>query len=357
MRHLTLTLAALGAMIAPIMSTPAQAQLTAPMTLRDRLVVVSSISAAALAEGLTRGFAERYGETAAPILHSLPTARAVEVFCAGTGPQTPDMLVALRRMPRAMIETCNTNGVRDIIEMDLGLGAVVLAVRRGEATPALTSRQVWEALAAERHVEEEFVPNRVRAWSDISPTLPRAEIRMMVPDDASGNRALFDDLVMEAGCRNVRPIRLLFEATYRRAKCITQRTDGRATSVSMVNAPSALLTAPPGTIGVLTYEQVSNSGGNFVALSLDGVVPTAASIANFDYEQTRTVYLYAKRQHARNQQGVGVVRGIQEFLNEAASEGTTGPGGYLTSAGLVPLGPAERAAQRRVAETQTLMSR
>lgn len=352
MRHLALTLAVLGAAIAP-----AAAQPGTPMTLRDRLVIVSSSSSAAVAQGLTRGFSERYGDAAAPILNSVGSIHATEAFCIGTGPQTPDVAVVTRRMPRAMLETCQSNGVRDIVEMELGLGAVVLAVRRGDAAPALTSRQVWEAIAAERFVDDEFVPNRARNWAEVSPTLPRSDIRMLMPDTSSGTRALFDDLVMEAGCRNVRQIRLLFEATYRRAKCVTQRIDGRITQLPAANVPAALLAAPAGTIGVLTYDQLSASGGNLVALSLDGVVPTAASIASFDYEQTRTVFLYAKRQHGRNQQGVGVVRGIRELLVEAASEGAAGPGGYLTGAGLVPLGPADRAAQRRVAEAQSLMSR
>jgi phosphate transport system substrate-binding protein len=86
-------------------------------------------------------------------------------------------------------------------------------------------------------------------------------------------------------------------------------------------------------------------------------MPTIAAIGNLDYEQARTFFVYAKRQHSRNQQGVGVVRGIREFLLEATSEHAGGPSGYLAAAGLVPLTPAERAAQRRVAQRQTLMSR
>jgi phosphate transport system substrate-binding protein len=87
------------------------------------------------------------------------------------------------------------------------------------------------------------------------------------------------------------------------------------------------------------------------------VTPSSTSIGSLDYDPARTFYLYAKRQHSRNQQGVGVVRGIREFLLEATSEHAGGPSGYLAAAGLVPLTPAERAAQRRVAQRQTLMSR
>jgi hypothetical protein len=62
------------------------------------------------------------------------------------------------------------------------------------------------------------------------------------------------------------------------------------------------------------------------------VLPTIASIAAMDYDPTRVVYLYAKRQHARNKQGVGVVHGIAELLTEASSESATGPAGFLARA-------------------------
>lgn len=327
------------------------------LTLRDRLVVVGSASSAGLTQLLVRNFTEHFYGVVPPITNTVGSTRALEAFCGGVGPQTPDIAVVTRRMPRAMIEACAANGVRDIVEIRLGLGAVVVAARRGEAAPALTSRQVWEALVAERPADEEFVPNRARFWSDVAPALPRSDIRLIVPEQGAGTRALFDDLVMEAGCRFVREMRLLFEAAYRRGKCIGLREDGRITEVRSDQVPAALLAAPPGTLAVISYDQLVASGGNLIALPLDGVAPNPATIGNLDYDHTRTFFLYAKRQHSRNQQGVGVVRGIQEFLIESTSEQAGGPGGYLTGAGLVPLGPAERAAQRRIAEQSRPMSR
>jgi phosphate transport system substrate-binding protein len=334
---------------------PAAAQ--GGMTLRDKLVIVSSSSSAGLSTLLARAFAERFPAVPAPATEAIGSARALDRFCAGIGPQSPDIALSTRRMPRTMLETCAINGVRDIVEVQLGYGAVVLATRRGDPVPPLTSRQVWAALAAEQPVEDEFLPNRARFWSDAGPGLPRNEIRVILPAAGSGIRALFDDLVMEAGCRQVREIRLLFEAAYRHSKCVTLRSDPGVRALPSADIPSALLAAPPGTIAVMSYDQLVASGGNFVALNLDGTVPTPATIASDDYDQSRVFYLYAKRQHSRNSNGVGVVRGIHEFLAEATSEQAVGPGGYLTAAGLVPLGPADRAAQRRVALRLTPMSR
>ena len=336
-------------------AAPAAAQ--GHMALRDRLAILASHSLTPVARMLSGSFSERFEDAGQPLLRSLTSGAALDLFCAGIGAQTPDIAIVSRRMPRAVLETCQTHGVRDIVELQLGLGAVVLAVRRGEPTPNLTARQVWEALAAERVQNEDFVPNRVSLWSDIAPTLPRSEIRIVLPDESNGTTSLFEDLVMEAGCRDVRAIRLLFEANYRRSKCIALRDDGRVRRVDQRDVPAQLLAGPRGTVAVLSYDQLLASGGNFIALSLDGVLPTQATIFAQDYGPTRTIYLYAKRQHTRLQEGVGVVRGIREFLNEATGEAAAGPSGYLAVTGMVPLGPAERAAQRRIAERMTLMSR
>lgn len=343
----------LGLTLAACVAAPAVAQ----GVMRDRLAIISSTSAGPAARLIGASFTERFEGVAEPTRRTLPTTAALELFCAGIGPQTPDLALVVRRMPRSMLETCQGNGVRDVVEMRLGLNAVLLAVRRGEGTANLASRQVWEALAAERIVDEEFVPNRRALWSEISPNLPRTEIRVIAPNEGTGTNGLFEDMILEGGCRDVLAIRLIFDASYRRSKCVTLRDDGRVQRVGGLEVPAALLASPPGTIGVITFDQLQASGGNLLALSMDGILPSQASIYAQDYVATRIVYLYAKRQHTRLRDGVAVVRGIQDFLNEATSEAAAGPGGYLSATGLVPMPPAERAAQRRIAERLTLISR
>lgn len=336
-------------------SVPASAQ--PAMVLRDRLLIVSSETA----NRLTRRIAEfhsdqRQGAAFPPEVRAVGSNTALDLFCAGVGPATPDIAVTTRRMPRSTAETCRANGVQDIVEIRIGMGALVIAARRGDPIQALTSRQVYEGLAAERASDEGFISNPDQTWADVSPGLPAVPIRFLVPDESSGTRSLFEDLVMEAGCRGVRQIRLLFEAPYRRSKCVTLRADGVIRELDPLDAPAQLLASPPGTLAVLTNTQVLESGGNLVALSLDGISPTAATVASLEYNQTRTVFVYAKRQHARNNQGVGVVRGIHEFLADATAEAMTGPGGMLSGAGLISLQPADREAQRRIAANMTLMT-
>jgi phosphate transport system substrate-binding protein len=155
----------------------------------------------------------------------------------------------------------------------------------------------------------------------------------------------------------VKAVRTIFSAAFRVSKCVTLRGDGRIRELASEAVPSALLDSPPGTIGVISYAQLLESGGNLVPVALNGVLPTATTIANDDYDVARTIYLYAKRQHSRNAEGAGVVRGIREFTADAVSEPVGGPGGLLTQHGLVPLAPALRAQQRDIAARQTLLNR
>ncbi len=337
-----------GLLATVLAAMPAAAQ--GSVTLREQLVIAGSSSSEAIGRMLAGRFAERFEGVQRPQLEVAGTARAFELFCAGVGPETPDLALVTRRMPRAVFEACQTNGVTDVVEIRLGYGAVVLATRRGDIMPVLSSRHVYQGLASERTDGDGFTPNRAVVWADVDPSLPRREIRVLVPEVGSGMRALMEDLILEAGCREVRAIRLLFEAAYRRSKCISLRADGRVIAVGADDIVGALLAAPPGTIAVMSFDQLLRSGGNLLPLSLDGVLPAAASIMTLDYNQAQTIYLYAKRQHGQSRHGVGVVRGIREILGEVTSEQAAGPGGYLTIAGVLPLPPAERAEQRRIAD-------
>jgi phosphate transport system substrate-binding protein len=322
---------------------------------RDDLVIVGSASGAAVGQMLVGQFRESRPGQVDTSYRPLGSIEAATGFCAGAGPRHPDLAIVSRRMSRTMLNNCAENGVRGIVELRLGRGAVVLAVRRGEPTLSLATEDVWKALAADQVEREEFVPNRRRFWSDVSPGLPAMPIRVLVPAPDRGLRSMFDDLVMEAGCRHDKAIQLIFDAGYRQSRCVTLRDDGAVIEIPSERMPAALLEAPPGTMAVMTFAQLVQSGGNFVPLGLDGVVPSTASIASLEYEPTRAIYLYAKRAPGRPGGARDAARA--EFLALATSEEAVGPGGFLGLLGLVPLSPAVRATQRAAAESLTPMSR
>lgn len=326
-------------------------------TEREGLWILASGSTSHVTRELIEGFSTSHQLPARPRLDVLPTPQALEAFCSGVGGATPDIFVTSRRATPAAKEYCRARGVTEVVELQIGIGSLVLAAKNGDPLNTLSSEEVWRALGAEVVRGEEFVPNRARLWREVSPALPNSEIRLVTAAGGS-SRAYFEDLVLQSGCRHNPTIRLIFEAGYRRSKCVTMRQDGRIVERRVEDIPGEILRAPAGTIGTVTLSQVRASGGTLVPIKLDEVVPTNATIASLDYLPTFNIFLYAKRQHSRAVGGVGVVRGIREFSAFAVSEQVVGPEGRLaTNTGVVSLPPDDRVKQRRAAASQTILTR
>jgi phosphate transport system substrate-binding protein len=164
-----------------------------------------------------------------------------------------------------------------VVELRVGQGAVVIAMRRGDNLPNLSTYQIYTALAADLAQNEEFIDNTLNTWSRVGANLPETPIRAILPDRTNGTRALFNDFVMEGGCRDVKAVRLIFLASIRVPKCTTLRHDGRVRETSVAEVPAALLDSPPGTIAAISYAQLLESGGNLVPVALNGVLPSATS--------------------------------------------------------------------------------
>jgi phosphate transport system substrate-binding protein len=333
-----------------VASGPASAQQA--RTLRERMVIVGSSTMKAYADVVfdqlqkTRGIKPPEEAPAGGL-------RGPRRFCEGLGAQYPDILASARRMPRALYETCIARGVLDIIEVKLGLGAVVLATKRGENKFGLSPLQIYRALAAEIPDKDhgEIKPNTYVKWSEVSPELPDEPIKVIGPEKSSGMRTFFDDAILQTGCRKEPTIRMIYDAGLRVQKCTTLRTDGVFAEVPEGQSTvAALMSSEPGTIAILGYGELVASGGNAAALALDGVIPSYQTIAGEDYTFARTLYFYVKRAHMPSEGGVGVVNGLQEFLNEVTSEQMIGPGGALNEHGLVSLPAALRVEQRRSVE-------
>ena len=72
--------------------------------------------------------------------------------------------------------------------------------------------------------------------------------------------------------------------------------------------------------------------------TVNGVVPTKESVAAGEYPVSRPLYFYVKGQH------IGVVPGINEYVQFFLSEAISGEGGTLEAAGLIPQ-PADKSAE------------
>lgn len=324
---------------------------SAPRGERPRMIIESS----ALMVEMTEAIAERIGATGerAPDIRVNLTADSMRAFCAGTGVGHPDVLASSRRMRIHEYERCIDNGVVDIIEVKIGFAALVFVQRVQDEPMYLTLRTLYRALAAEVPDENgEFRANAGATWRDVESSLPATPIRVLIPLPGTGSHGVFDDLVMQGGCRKERAIKEITEAGERVRLCTTLRQDG--TSVAMPSPffrtlQPVLAGSPNGTIGILPYHVALSETARFRILPLEGEMPSPESITGDSYELSQPYYYYVKRAHMLPPDGSGVVAGLREFVIEAASEEAIGPGGYLTDLGIVPMLPEERAAAQRSA--------
>ena len=95
--------------------------------------------------------AEQFGTTSGmtpPVVESTGTGGGMEQFCKGVGAETPDITNASRRIKKSEFENCQKNGVKDIIEIQVGIDGLALAQSNKGAKFALSTADVYKALAA-----------------------------------------------------------------------------------------------------------------------------------------------------------------------------------------------------------------
>lgn len=304
----------------------------------------------------TTRVAENYSRKSgmkAPKVEALGTGGGIKLFCSGVGDNYPDVANASRPMTRTEFDTCAANGVNDIVELKVGFDGIVIAADRGAPDYDLRLPQLYMALGANVLRGGKFVPNPYTNWNEIGPGLPNNRILVYGPPPTSGTRDAFVELGIEASALTYPTARALSERDSDEFKQMVHplRREGWVDSGENDNAIVQTLTKTPGSIGVFGYSFLEENGDKVKAMSIDGIAPTVATIAQGSYPLSRSIFIYVKKAH------VGVTLGLQEFVNEFVSDAATGRGGYLQSRGLIPLLPPEHEAIKATATQMTVMGR
>ncbi|MHA3916348.1 substrate-binding domain-containing protein [Halovulum sp. GXIMD14793] len=283
---------------------------------RDQIRIVGSSTVFPFSTAV----AEQFGKTTdfnTPVVESTGSGGGLKLFCAGVGVEHPDITNASRRMKKSEFETCQSNGVTEVVESIVGYDGIVIANAKGSAQFNLTREQLVTALA-----EQGPKPTM---WNEVDPSLPAIKIEVLGPPPSSGTRDAFEELVMEEGC----------EGAGIECEGISIREDGAyVESGENDNLIVSKLEANPNALGIFGFSFLDQNSDALQGATVDGVEPTFDNIAAGDYPVSRSLYYYIKKAH------VGVVPGIQEYAVEFASEAAAGDEGYLVDKGLIPL-PAE----------------
>ncbi len=305
-----------------------------------------------------------------PIVEAVGTREGMRLFCAGVGAEFPDIVAAVRRITKSEYTACMDNGIVDIIEMPIGLDAVILVTEKGDTVFNLTARHLYLALAHQVPREfvvtanvppgiarmallaysEQFLDNPFTFWNQIDSRLPAIPIKVYGPSITAGTRDFVNSAIMEAGCRYFKPIRNIPSAAERVRQCTTYRGSPQFVDVPDPyedNVVSVVLGEDDGTLGIVTFAILEKYKDQVVPLPYNGLTVSEEMIAGGEYPLRRTIYYYVKRAHMLNAKGEGVVRGLREFMADLTNEATIGPEGLLDRMGRVPSAAVERETARR----------
>jgi len=177
--------------------------------------------------------AEQFGKGSSfktPKVESTGTGGGFKLFCGGVGVQHPDISNASRKIKSSEIETCAKNGIKEIVEVNVGFDGIVVASSKKNKPMPLTTKNLWLALAKEipDPATGKLVANNAKTWKDIDATLPANKIEVLGPPPTSGTRDAFVELVMDHGCKEFDAIKELEKSDEKKAKavCQTIREDG-----------------------------------------------------------------------------------------------------------------------------------
>lgn len=288
---------------------------------------------------------EQFGKTTkfkTPKVESTGSGGGLKLFCAGVGVEHPDITNASRRIKKSEFETCQKNGVKEIVEVKIGYDGIAVANSKKAKQMDLSLRDLFLALAKEvpdPKGGEKLVANPYKTWKDVNPSLPAEKIEVLGPPPTSGTRDAFAELAMEGGCKTFDWIKAMKKEDKKSYKkiCHTIREDGAYIEAGENdNLIVQKLDTNPAALGIFGFSFLDQNRDKVQGSSISGIKPEFETIADGSYPVSRPLFFYVKKAH------VGVIPGIQEYLAEFTSSKAWGEEGYLSDRGLIPMPNEER---------------
>jgi phosphate transport system substrate-binding protein len=304
---------------------------------RDQIRIVGSSTV----YPFTTAVAEQFGKSGAgktPVVESTGTGGGMKLFCAGVGEAHPDLTNASRAMKKGEFEDCQKNGVKEIVEIKVGIDGLTIAQSKAGPPMKLTMEQVFLALAEQVPDKDgKLVANPHKNWSDIDKALPNVKIEVLGPPPTSGTRDSFHELFMEVGAKKIAALKDLQKDSKAFDKLWKSiRKDGAYVEAGENdNVIVQKLEANKNAFGIFGYSFLEENTAKLKGVPIDGVEPDYDAISSGKYKGARPLFVYVKKQH------VGVVPGIDKFVAEYTSPKALAKDGYLARKGLVALPKAE----------------
>jgi len=264
--------------------------------------------------------AERFGKDtkySTPIVESTGTGGGMKLFCAGIDINSPSVTNASRAIKGKEVKLCEKNGV-SFIEFKVGNDGIAFANSVKGPKINVTKEQLWQAMALEG--------SHPKKWSDIDPSLPNYNIKIMTPPPTSGTRDAWNSLVMKKGCPKD-----ILEAKGKKV-CYQMREDGGVIEVG--ENDTLLINKMVGDremFAIFGFSYLDSSRDKVQAAKIEGSEISLDSIQSYEYPIARPLFIYFKKEH------MDIIPGLEKFMKTYISKKAMGPRGYLMDLGLVPL--------------------
>ncbi|KPA22563.1 Phosphate-binding protein PstS precursor [Shimia sp. SK013] len=292
---------------------------------RDQVQIAGSSTVLPYATIVAEAFGENF-EFPTPVVEGGGSGAGRKKMCEGVGPNTIDIANSSSRIKQSDIDLCGTNGVNDIMEVRFGYDGIVFASDINGPSFAFTPADWFNAIAKEVVVDGKLVANPNKTWADANADLPANNILAFIPGTKHGTREVFDKKVLEAGCKATGALELLGD----KKACHALRTDGLSVDIDGDYTETlARLDANKNAIGVFGLSFYQNNTDKLIVATMDDITPSTETVASGEYPVSRPLFFYVKKAH------LGVIPGLQEYIDFFVSDDMAGPDGPLAEYGLV----------------------
>jgi phosphate transport system substrate-binding protein len=310
-----------------------------PGASRDYVFAVGSSTVYPFATAAAEAFKAAAASGKTPKIESTGTGGGVERFCQGVGSEHPDIVNASRALKKSEFDTCVKNGVKDIMEIQIGFDGLAIGESVNGPKFALTQEDIYKALAATPYGK----PNTAKTWKDVNPALPAVAISVFGPPSTSGTYDSLKEIFLEKGCDKNPEMKALKEKNKDEHKKICTSIRSAPEYVEQGENDNLIiqkLDKNPTSVGVFGYSFLDSNRTKIRDIPINGSSASYETIAAGSYPGARPLFIYVKKAH------IGVIPGLKEYVAEMMKGAEAG--GYLSKKGLITAMPETVAVNGKV---------
>ena len=301
---------------------------------RDNVQIAGSSTVLPYATIVAEAFGENF-DFPTPVVQGGGSGAGRAMMCEGVGENTIDIANSSSRIKQSDLDRCASNGVTEVMEVRFGYDGIVFASDINGPSFAFTPADFYNAIGEKVLVNGALVANPYTQWSEFNANLPAQDILVLSPGTKHGTREVYDERVLMAGCEETGAMAAMIAGGMSEDDaedaCMAVRTDnGRNVDIDGDYTETLQrLENDRNAIGVFGLSFYTNNTDKLRVATMNGVVPSAESVASGEYPVSRPLFFYVKMAH------LDVIPGLQDYVEFFVSDDMASPNGPLAEYGLV----------------------